>query len=115
MAVVALAAVSLACGGAPSTSGEPQAEPTATRDANPNKVTTDGTLAVGVDIEAGTWRTTVPEDSPICYWARLRSTDGSFGAIIANGNANPGAKLTVTIKRTDKAFETNGCGTWTKA
>jgi hypothetical protein len=77
----------------------------------------DGTWLVGSDIPAGTYKAKVPENdlfSYPCYWARLRSTDGSFAAIIANGNEGGGAQVVVTIKSTDKAFKSDGCGTWTK-
>lgn len=47
-----------------------------------------------------------------CYWSRLRAFTGDLGAIIANGN--PRGRAIVTIKRTDKGFESQGCGTWTR-
>jgi hypothetical protein len=69
----------------------------------------DGTYTVGVDIAPGTYRTVgAPSD---CYWARLSGTSGSFDDIIANDFANGWA--VVTIAPTDKAFKTDGCGTWT--
>jgi hypothetical protein len=80
-----------------------------------NHVSTEGTLSVGTDIKAGTYKTTVPADSLNCYWARLKGTSGQLEDIIANGNGKPDALVTVTIKPTDKAFETNGCGTWVKS
>jgi hypothetical protein len=74
-----------------------------------------GVHVVGVDIQPGNYRTAGPVDSviPNCYWARLKNTDGEFGAIIANGNTE--GRATVTIKKTDGAFETTGCQPWTKA
>jgi uncharacterized protein YoxC len=74
----------------------------------------DGTYVVGVDITAGTYRTSGPAagNDLFCYWARLSSTDGSFDAIITNGNtAGP---TTVTIAASDKAFEVSGCADWHK-
>lgn len=74
----------------------------------------ESTYEVGVDITPGKWRTDGPPsgDGP-CYWARLKNTDGDFDSIIANGNA--GGKTTVTIGKTDGAFQLRGGGcTWTK-
>jgi hypothetical protein len=68
----------------------------------------DGTYRVGRDVPAGTYRTRGGDG---CYWERLKSFSGSFGAILANENAE-GPAL-VTLKRTDKGFTTNGCGRWT--
>ncbi|MEV8016110.1 hypothetical protein AB0O76_07150 [Streptomyces sp. NPDC086554] len=47
-----------------------------------------------------------------CYWARLSSTSGDLGSVIAN-NGGDGAAV-VTIQPGDKAFETTGCQTWKK-
>jgi hypothetical protein len=41
---------------------------------------------------------------------RLSGTSGDFDDTIANGEG-PG-RLIVTIKSSDKAFETDGCGDW---
>jgi hypothetical protein len=69
----------------------------------------DGTWLVGVDVKAGTYRSSNSGD---CYWARLKNTNGDLDSILANGN---GGNQVVTIKRTDKAFESaNGCAPWTK-
>lgn len=72
-----------------------------------------GTLIVGRDVKAGTYRATVPGDSFGCYWARLKGTSGATGDIITNGLAKAAAHVVVTIAATDKAFESNGCGPWT--
>jgi hypothetical protein len=71
----------------------------------------DGTHRVGKDIAAGTYR--APKVSGLlgCYWARLRNFSGGLNGIIANGNES--APALVTIRPTDRGFETNGCGTWT--
>ena len=66
----------------------------------------DGTYLVGTDVKPGTYRSS---GGGSCYWARLSSVDGDFDAIIAN---NIGANPVVTIKKTDKAFETARCGEW---
>ncbi len=70
----------------------------------------DGTHRVGRDIPARTYRAT-PDDS--CYWARLRNFSGAINGIIANENTS-GPAL-VTIKPSDKGFESSRCGTWTSS
>ncbi|TDE41433.1 hypothetical protein E1295_30230 [Nonomuraea mesophila] len=67
------------------------------------------TLVVGRDIQPGTYRTSGPAGGfSMCYWARLRSTDGD---VIATGM--PTGAATVTVETTDKAFQTGGCAEWT--
>jgi small nuclear ribonucleoprotein (snRNP)-like protein len=68
-----------------------------------------GTYLVGVDIAPGTY---VARAGSRCYWARLRAFTGDFNAIIAN--ANPRGRTIVTISRSDRGFQSNGCGTWTR-
>lgn len=68
----------------------------------------EGAQRVGKDIAPGTYRARGQDG---CYWARLRSFSGGLNAIIANTNAS--GPTIVTIKRTDRGFESNGCGTWT--
>ena len=68
----------------------------------------DGTWLVGTDIKPGTYRSSSDGD---CYWARLKNTSGDFDAILANGN---GGNQVVTIKKTDKAFESARCAPWTR-
>lgn len=75
----------------------------------------DGTYEVGNDIAPGTYATNVPEDSFGCYWERDKSLDGSPDSIIANDNLSPRAHGLVLIKPTDKAFKSDGCGTWSVA
>lgn len=62
---------------------------------------------VGTDIEAGTYKTTGPPRPGDfwhgCYYARLSSTDGESGSILANGNFE--GPNTVTVKASDAAFE----------
>ncbi|MEV0284315.1 MULTISPECIES: hypothetical protein [unclassified Kribbella] len=41
----------------------------------------------------------------------MKNTSGDFEAILANGN---GANQVVTIKKSDKAFESARCAPWTK-
>jgi hypothetical protein len=69
----------------------------------------DGTYQVGKDIKPGTYRTR--DASSGCYYARLKSFDGSTNAIIANNNTdNPAI---ITIYKTDVGFTSSNCGTWT--
>lgn len=70
----------------------------------------DGTYQVGVDVKPGTYVSGKPELN--CYWARLKGSGGSFNDIIANNNTS--GRSLVTIKKTDKFFETSGCAPWTK-
>lgn len=69
----------------------------------------DGTYQVGVDIKPGTYVSSKP-DSGNCYWARLKDDKGSVYSIIDNNNTS--GQSVVTIHRTDKFFETNGCNDW---
>lgn len=71
-------------------------------------ITEDGVFLVGTDIKPGTYRSGPDGD---CYWARLKNTNGDLDSIIANNN---GGNQVVTIRSTDKAFETARCGTWTR-
>lgn len=73
-----------------------------------------GILIVPTEVPPGTYRATVPTDSANCYWARLKGTSGTLDDILANGNGDPGQRVTVTIRASDKAFETTGCGDWIK-
>ena len=70
----------------------------------------DGAYVVGLDIGPGTW-TSPGGDS--CYWARLSGFSGELKHIEANGLG--GSNNILTIKSTDKGFESSNCGSWTKA
>jgi hypothetical protein len=95
--------------GAPSAAAGPKAD-----------IPGDGVFIVPAEIKPGTYRAVVPkpnngaEGLPSCYWARLKDTAGDISSIIANDTAAAGQTLTVTIKPTDKAFQTTGCGPWVK-
>lgn len=69
-------------------------------------ISANGIWLVGTDIKPGTYRATGHGG---CYWARLSNLSGS--GIIANGL---GANQIVTISASDKAFETQDCGDWTR-
>jgi hypothetical protein len=84
-------------------------KPAAPETTEPESTITEGTYEVGVDIQPGKYKTKGDE---LCYWARLKNLDGSLNSIITN-HLGEGAQ-TVTIKKSDKGFETNGCGEWTK-
>ena len=68
----------------------------------------DGTWIVGTDIKPGTYRTA--NASGLCYWARLSGMTGDLDDVLANGN--PDKSTTITIRKTDKAFQSERCGTW---
>ena len=70
----------------------------------------NGIHVVGEDIEAGTYRT---DGGGTCYWARLSGLGGGLNDIIANGL--PDGPATVQISSSDAAFESSGCGEWTRS
>lgn len=74
-----------------------------------NTIPGDGVFLVGEDVKPGTYRTQGSAGLG-CYWARLSGTSGNFDEIITNGNAE--GPTTVTIAKSDKAFETSGCQEW---
>lgn len=89
--------------------------PTSAPPAGPIAAFADGTYEVGAGaglVAPGKYKTTVPADSFGCYWERLKGLSGQLGDIIANGTADKGAPVIVTIAATDKGFKTTGCGTW---
>lgn len=69
----------------------------------------DGTYIVGQDIQPGTYRTRVAPNTD-CYYARLNSLNTSD--ILANNNTF--APAVITINSSDKAFISQGCGSWTQ-
>lgn len=78
----------------------------------------DGTYEIGDkdgQVAPGKYKATVPADSFGCYWERTKDTSGEFASIITNGNASKGQPVIVTIAKTDGAFKTERCGTWTHA
>lgn len=92
------------------------AAPSSVPPAGPIAAFADGTYEVGTgpgQLPAGTYKTTVPADSAVCYWERLKGFAG-FSDVITNGTGGKGAPMVVTIAATDKGFKTQGCGTWQK-
>lgn len=73
-----------------------------------------GTWIVGEDVQPGTYRSTVPDQSIGCYWARLSDLSGELDGILANANLEPGDRVTVVIGDGDSGFTSNRCGTWEK-
>lgn len=71
----------------------------------------DGTYLVGTDVTPGVYKSGKPA-SGNCYWARLKDDTGSIGDIIANNNS--AGSSVVTIRKTDRMFQTSGCETWVK-
>jgi hypothetical protein len=67
-----------------------------------------GTYRIGSDIPAGTYRTRASTNS--CYWERLKSFSGDLKDIIANDFGS--GYMVVTIKSTDKGFNSTRCGRW---
>lgn len=67
----------------------------------------DGTWEVGTDIAPGKYKT---PGTSTCYWARLRTTDNSD---IIDNNLGAGPQV-VTVKA-GEFFQSQRCGTWTKA
>lgn len=81
--------------------------------ADPNgPIDEDGTFIVGKDIKPGTWRSD-GGDGFGCYAARLSGFGGTLKDTITNDISTDGG-LVMTIKKSDKGFQTSGCGTWKK-
>jgi hypothetical protein len=65
-----------------------------------------------VDAKPGRYKTRVPQDSPVCYWEKLKDDSGEFDSVIANGEVNAGGRVSITVKR-GEFFLSEDCGTWT--
>ena len=70
----------------------------------PSAAFEDGMFEVGKDIQPGTYQAS----GNLCYWARLNNASGELDSIIANGNG----PTIVTIKASDKYFQSQNCGGW---
>lgn len=64
---------------------------------------------VRTDIAPGTYKNSGGSN---CYYARLQGFGNTLDDIIANNNVD--TPTIVTIASTDKGFQSEGCGTWTK-
>lgn len=89
------------------------AAPATSTSSVPTTVSGDGEYQVGVDMQAGTYRTAGPEDGSFggCYWERDKNASGDFDAIIANDNLS-GSGI-VTVKR-GEYFKSSGCQSWVR-
>ena len=72
----------------------------------------DGQWSVGGDVQAGTYTVTVVAGSPGCTWERNAATDGTATSVLESGNGAPGEAIVVSIKDSDKIFQSKNCGTW---
>jgi hypothetical protein len=72
-------------------------------------LTRNGVYRVGVDVKPGTY---VSRGGDFCYWERRRSAGDSFDGIIAN-DLGDGQRI-VRIEPTDRYFDTQRCGGWTR-
>jgi hypothetical protein len=110
--VIVSVAASGSHGSSTSSSTSPTSNPASSASSAPPKskfVTFgSGTLVVGKDIQAGTYRTR--HDSSNCYFARLKGFSGALSDIIANDNTN--ARVVITILPTDAGFQSSNCDTW---
>jgi hypothetical protein len=88
-------------------SWEPLGDPISKNDTAAGVPGGDGTFAVGLDIQPGTYKS-----SDACYWVRLSAFDGGASGIIANEMST--GPTVVTIAPSDKGFKSQRCGTWTK-
>lgn len=72
----------------------------------------DGTWRVPAEVQAGTYRVNAKAG---CYWERLRGFSGdTLKDVISNGIIPTEGPVTVTIKKTDRGFKSQLCGTWKK-
>src|SRR6266487_4109390 len=69
----------------------------------------DGMYIIGPDIEPGTYKSGGQQG---CYYARLSGFGGTVDDIISNANTDTAA--IVTISASDKGFQSDSCGTWTR-
>ncbi len=72
----------------------------------------DGQWLVLRDIQPGTYAVAVPNDSPGCTWERNASTDGTASSVLETGGGSGGEAIVVSIRETDKVFQSMGCGVW---
>jgi len=101
----AVAALALAgwCTGVATAQADP--EPTPPPPAPKTSIDADGTYAVGVDIQPGTYSSAGPVGDGACYWKRLNGTN------IVDNALSKKAQI-VQIDATDTSFTTNECQPW---
>ena len=92
-----------------STGCSPWTEVTGAVTGSPTAPFGDGVYLVGVDIQAGTWRSDGTGTG--CYWARLSNIRGQDDIIANNFGSAPAI---VTVLATDVAFEVSRCGNWSR-
>ena len=68
-----------------------------------------GTWAVNLEIEPGTYVSTVP-DGRTCFWSRLSAFTGEPKHFVATDLAV--GHLVTTVQHYDAGFYSDGCGTW---
>lgn len=89
--------------------------PSQTPTVPPGGIAGEGTFTVPTEVAPGVYKTDGPDPNtpvPNCYWARLSGTSGELADVVANGNAT--GPVTVTIRKTDRAFQSQGCLPWRK-
>jgi hypothetical protein len=69
-----------------------------------------GTWLVNQEIAPGVWQNS--DSSEGCSWSRLSNLSGGEAAIAGSGSSQ--SIVTVEISGTDRAFDSKGCGTWTR-
>jgi hypothetical protein len=69
-----------------------------------------GTWLVNQEIAPGLWQNSDPSDG--CSWSRLTNLRDGEEAVAANGFGY--SIITIEISPTDLAFDSRGCGTWTR-
>lgn len=84
-----------------------------TTEPDPGSTMNEGTYEIGVDAKPGRYKTRVPQDSSGCYWEKMKDDSGRFNSLIANGEVNPGGRVSITLKR-GEFFNSEDCGTWTR-
>ena len=69
----------------------------------------DGIFQVPGQVKPGTYRTIAPMHG--CLWERLSGFTGAEDEVLASSYSN--FPVVVTVRSTDKGFESLGCGSWT--
>ena len=70
-----------------------------------------GTYLVGRGIPAGAWESAAPA-SGTCEWATLRGLSGKSADVVQRGSSL--GRSVVTLRASDKFFETKNCANWRK-